>query len=342
MKSPLLAFLFLFLFFANSFSSLVEAKKEFNVLFYNVENLFDTFDDETTADDEFTPIGSRHWTKRRFQKKIANISKAILSSCDFHMPDIVGLCEVENRFVLEQLINKTPLAKFDYQIIHKDSPDPRGIDVAILYRKEQCIPISFNYIPLRDDKGKIIRSREILYACFEVFGKDTLHVYFNHWPSRYGGQTETEHKRIRAAKQVRQEIEKLQQKFRSPKIVLMGDFNDGPNNKSMKDVLMAVEVSALSKNEIVNLSSEWKKRGTLKHKQSWVVFDQVLVTGSLLSQKKGIYTKTDHAEIVGLGFLLEDDPKFLGKRLFRTYHGMKYHGGFSDHLPIRLKLNYSD
>ncbi len=331
------------MFTANSFAQTSNSGEEFNIIFYNVENLFDRFDDPETSDDEFLPQGIRHWTKRRFQKKISNISKVILSSCEFKMPDIIGLCEVENRFVLDELIDKTPLQNFNYQIVHKDSPDARGIDVAMLYRSDQCKPIFFQYIPLKDEDGQTMRSREILYACFELLPKDTLHVFFNHWPSRYGGQSETEHKRIGAAKQLRSEIDKLLQKYTCPKIVLMGDFNDSPNNKSMSESLQAVSVDNQSgTNELVNLSSKWKGKGTLKHRQSWVVFDQILVTDNLLSDHNNWIANPDDVRIVSLNYLLEDDPKFLGKRLFRTYYGMKYQGGFSDHLPIRLKLVYSD
>ena len=344
MKPPLLIFLCSFLLITNSFAQVSTSHNEFNVIFYNVENLFDTLNDPKTADDEFLYHGSRRWTKRRFQKKILNISKVILSSCNFQMPDIIGLCEVENRFVLEELTRKTPLQKFNFQIIHKDSPDPRGIDVALLYRTDQCRPLYYEYIPLKDDAGETIRSREILYACFELLPKDTLHLFFNHWPSRYGGQSETEHKRIKAARQLRDKIDELQQKHKSPKILLMGDFNDTPNNKSISEILKTTTRSNRSNAyELINLSAKWKtNKGTLKYRQSWLVFDQILVTDNLLTSKRKWHTKPDDAQIIMLDYLLEDDPKFLGKRLFRTYYGMKYHGGFSDHLPIRLKLLYLD
>jgi endonuclease/exonuclease/phosphatase family metal-dependent hydrolase len=341
MKSPL--FIILFFFFLNSFGQNLSAEKKFNIVFYNVENLFDNYNDTIILDDEFLPQGDRHWTKKKFDRKINNIGKVLLSSCEFEAPDIIGLCEVENRFVLDKLVRESPIRSLDYKIIHKNSPDPRGIDVAMLYRTERCLPIYFEFIPLRDEAQNIIRTREILYAQFLLQPADTLHLFFNHWPSRYGGQSETEYKRILAAKTAREKVGELFQKYQNPKIILMGDFNDNPGNKSLYETLGALKTGHkdISK-ELINLSSKWKGQGTLKHRQSWAVFDQIIVSGYLLNEKQGWATSTGNATIVCLPFLFEDDTKYQGKKLCRTYYGMRYHGGFSDHLPVRLKLVYSD
>ena len=341
MRSPLF-FITCFV-FLNSFGQAESDKKEFNIVFYNVENLFDTYDDTITLDDEFLPWGDRHWTEKKLKKKINNIGKVLLGSCDFEVPDIIGLCEVENRFVLEKLTKKSPLQSFNYKIIHKDSPDRRGIDVALIYRNEKCRPINFEFIPLKDKKGNVLLSREILYAQFFVLPQDTLHLFFNHWSSRYGGQSETEHKRINAAETLKRKVDQILEKKARPRIVLMGDFNDNPDNKSLSGALDAKRFDNDSvMGELVNLSSNWQGHGTLKHRQSWMVFDQVIVSDYLLNSKNNWKTSAVNATTVSLPFLFEDDTKYQGKKLYRTYYGMRYHGGFSDHLPIRLKLFRAD
>jgi endonuclease/exonuclease/phosphatase family metal-dependent hydrolase len=341
MKSPL--FIILSFLFFNSFGQTSLSKEEFNIVFYNVENLFDTYDDTLTMDDEFLPRGDRYWTKKRFDRKVNNIGKVLLSSCEFEAPDIIGLCEIENRFVLEKLVRKSPIKSFDYEIIHKNSPDHRGIDVSMLYRAEKCSPIYFEFIPLRDDEQNIVRTREILYAQFLLQPADTLHLFFCHWPSRYGGQSETEHKRILAAETVKEKLNQLLKDYSNPKIVLMGDFNDNPENKSLSETLGALKTDQKNiPEELINLSSSWKGQGTLKHRQSWMVFDQIIVSDYLLNEKKNWTTSTENATIVNLPFLFKEDAKYQGKKLYRTYYGMRYQGGFSDHLPVRLKLIYSD
>jgi endonuclease/exonuclease/phosphatase family metal-dependent hydrolase len=314
-----------------------ETADNINILFYNTENLFDTADDPETLDDEFLPGGERHWTNFRLYKKLNQLSKLILAASGFEPPEIIGLCEVENRFVLEKLLDATPLKSSAYSIIHKNSPDERGIDVALLYRDNRVKPLSYGYIPVLNEKQEQQQTREILYAEFLLPGEDTVHVFFNHWPSRYGGQTETEVFRYQAANALKQATEKVQQKSPSAKIVIMGDFNDEPKNRSLKEVLQAVEYETFKNgNELVNLSYNWKQ-GTIKFRQTWSVFDQIIVSGNLLNPR-GRHTSPNLAKVVALPFLFEDDPKFKGKRLNRTYIGFKYNGGFSDHLPLLLKL----
>ena len=308
--------------------------QQINLLFYNVENLFDVENDPLTQDEEFLPKGERHWTKRRLDDKLNKIAKVILASCEFKIPDIVGLCEVENREVLEALIEETPLSNLDYRIIHKDSPDERGIDVALIYRTEQLTPIRYNYIPLLNSTGGPDETREILHASFLCMSEDTLHVFFNHWPSRYSGQAETEPLRILAAQTLKKEIEMVNNQEENAKIVIMGDFNDQPQNKSLKESLRGNPERGV---ELVNLSAAWSPTGTLKYQQSWQIFDQILVSDYLL-QPQGLHTTGKEATIVRLPFLFEKDTKYKGSRLFRTYLGYKYKGGFSDHLPIRLRL----
>jgi len=312
--------------------------KELNILFYNTENFFDIADDSLTLDEEFLPEGSRFWNKKRFEKKRNDIAKVILASCEYQAPAIIGLAEVENRYVLEKLTGEGPLAPFRYGIIHKDSPDERGIDIGLLYRPDMVRPFRYTCIPLKDEQGQLMQTREILYTGFVVASGDTLHVFFSHWPSRYSGQAETEPERMIAALTLRQAVSRLFLSEGSPKIVIMGDFNDQPQNKSLTIGLEAkVQNDPGKPDEIVNLSAAWGPRGTLKFRQSWQIFDQIMVSDFVLNGDR-LHTQPDWAMIVSMPFLLEPDPNFKGKRLFRTYQGYRYHGGISDHLPVRLKL----
>ncbi|MCW0481175.1 endonuclease [Gaoshiqia sediminis] len=339
-KYCLIYFVFAFLPFA-LFSQEGPATTNFYILFYNVENLWDTKDDPQNDDDEFLPQGDRHWTFRRLNQKLNNTAKVILASCGFDAPAIVGLCEVENRGVLDDLTTQTPLSGLKYRIIHKDSPDHRGIDVALLYQPEQVVPIEYEYLPLIGEKGSVLLTREILQACFLFPTGDTLHVFVNHWPSRYSGQAETEAQRLLAAHTLRKAVDELLAVNSRVKVVIMGDFNDQPQNKSMRITLGTVPIDTETRRGLVNLSAAWPPDGTLKHQQSWQVFDQLVVTDCLLSPE-GLHTTPADAQIVKLPFLFEPDPKYGGRRLFRTYLGFKYQGGFSDHLPVRLKLTYTD
>ncbi len=314
-----------------------EEQDHLHVLFYNVENLFDTQDDPITNDDEFLPDGDRRWNDYRFYQKLKQLSKVILSSAGFEPPEIIGLCEIENRFVLEKLLDATPLKSHAYSIIHKDSPDKRGIDVALLYRSDRVTPLFYQYIPVINKRSEVETTREILHAAFLLPGEDTLHVFFNHWPSRYGGQTETEHKRIQAAYALKKAIGEVCADHPSAKIVVMGDFNDQPKNQSLTAGLEAVAADDLKMDgELINLSADWKQ-GTIKYRQSWTVFDQIMVSDQLL-KSNGWHTSPELAYPVTFPFLFELDTKFKGQKLKRTYVGFKYHGGFSDHLSILLKL----
>jgi len=164
----------------------VNAQKKYNIVFYNVENLFDTKKDSLTLDEEFTPTSQRHWTHRRFENKIRMIYKALITAGNGQFPDIIGLAEVENLWVIEQLVNKTPLCNVPYGIIHKDSPDPRGIDVALLYRKDRIKPIDYEHIPISGEGKYKFRTRDILHFTAEL-GREQIHFFVNHWPSRVGG-----------------------------------------------------------------------------------------------------------------------------------------------------------
>lgn len=335
----LIVFLFVLCFTQHSYSQ--QNSDEFSILFYNVENLFDTNDNPLTEDDYFTPNGEYHWTSKRLTGKLLNISKVILSASGWSVPDVVVFCEIENRYILEKLIRDTPLKSIPYKIIHKESPDHRGIDVGLIYNSERFSPLEYNYYPLKIN-GNQINTREILYVLGILNGKDTIHIFGNHWPSRYSGFLETKSLRKAAAALLRTKINELNQKYQSPKIVILGDFNDSPEDESMSEILMAKKVEQpIAENQLYNLFIERPRinSGTMKYQSQWFIFDQIIVSGSLLSTNSGIYTKPENAKFLALPFLLEQDLKFGGQKPFRTYYGFSYNGGFSDHLPVMLQLN---
>jgi len=335
------SFFLFFLCFTSCYSFAQQNNGDFSILFYNVENLFDVYDNPETDDDFFTPEGEFHWTGKRLTAKLLNTSKVILSASGWNVPDIVVFCEIENRYVLEELITNTPLKSVPYKIIHKESPDHRGIDVALIYNSERFFPLEYNYYPLLVN-NKPLNTREILYVSGVVNGKDTVHVFGNHWPSRYSGFLETKSLRKAAATLLRSKVDELNSRFPSPKIVILGDFNDNPEDESVSQILNAKKIGQpVAENQLYNLFYELdrKVQGTLKYQSQWFTFDQIIVSGSLLTADSGIFTKSENAKVVALPFLLEDDQKFGGKKPFRTYYGFSYNGGFSDHLPVLLQLN---
>lgn len=317
-----------------------QSQKDYAVVFYNVENFFDCVDDSLAADEEFTSEGNRYWTHWRFNKKRNNISKALLAAIGWDAPLVIGLCEVENRYVLDRLVKDTPLAKFPFRIIHKESPDHRGIDVACLYNTDLFYPIAYKYYPLISEE-KIESTREILYLSGIVEEKDTLHFFMNHWPSRYSGVLETKSDRERAATLLKEKILELQGVNAKAKIVIMGDFNDQPSDESLSVNLNAASVDeSINSESLYNLSYDWGRDfgGTLKYKSQWFVFDQIIVSGEILNSTQGVFSSVKKASICDDRFLLEEDESYGGKRPHRTYLGFKYKGGFSDHLPIKLVL----
>ena len=339
MRSRTLVIVLLFLFSIQSFSQ--KNTEHISILFYNVENLFDTKNDPQTDDDEFTPTGDRHWTYKRLNSKLLNISKVILSASGWKMPTVVALCEIENRDVLERLILYTPLKSHPYKIIHKESPDHRGIDVAFMYNSEQFIPITYKHFSLKNRDGSVKRTREILYVLGVINDIDTIHFFVNHWPSRYSGVLETKSLRNAAATLLRQQVDNLLELNHTPKIIILGDFNDNPTDESLSKILNAKELNNYPiDSSLYNLSYNWANDnfGTLKYQLRWSVFDQIIISGTLLNATSGLVAKPENATIISHSFLYEKDEKYGGLKPKRTYYGYSYQGGFSDHLPVLLQL----
>ena len=327
-----------FIVFANGIT--VSAQKKYTVIFYNVENLFDTWDDPATADEEYTPRGQKHWTMQRFEDKIRMIYKALITAGEGQFPDIIGLAEVENRWVVEQLISHTPLNRVPYGLIHKESPDPRGIDVALLYRKDRVKPIDFRFIPVSGYGKNPFQSRDILHFTAQL-GTNQIDFFVNHWPSRSGGYIETREKRNIAAGILRQGIDSLLNNNINAKILIMGDFNATPNEECFLSILKAVPYPGDNDSgSLINLATYWSKQaeGTIKNAGQWEIFDQMICSSDLLTGNT-LKIVPQMGRICDFWFLLEPDPTYLGKKPFRTYLGPVYHGGISDHLPVKISLS---
>lgn len=338
MKSLVLGLLLFFSLIVPSFSQENALSDEFTFMFYNIENFFDCENDTLTQDDEFTPNGDRRWNFGKFHEKADRLSKVILAAGKWNAPVLIGLCEVEGQKALEVLIKQTPLNKYSYKIIHKDSPDTRGIDVALIYRSELFKPFDYKAIPVKDPLSSDFKTRDILQISGILNNCDTIHIFINHWPSRYGGLMETWRYRKLAAEILQMKIQELYIDCPKAKIICMGDFNDTPEDDSLAKTLKAVRTDSPEIiGELINLSFEWMTRPiqTLKNLYSWQVFDQWIVSDFFTTNSGCL--KFKKAEIFDASFLLEPDKKYGGVKPKRTYVGFKYQDGFSDHLPILIR-----
>jgi predicted extracellular nuclease len=309
-------------------------------MFYNVENLFDTIDDPITRDEEFTPEGSKRWTSFRYYSKLQKTAKVIIAVGAWQSPEIIGLCEIENRRTLEDLIRLTPLSSLDYAIIHKESPDHRGIDVGLLYKKSSFEPVYYDFIKIDFPFDPDATTRDILYAKGILKEKDTLHVFINHWPSRYGGKEQSAPRRIRAAFLLRQFIDSLQIVSPDASIIIAGDFNDEPFDKSISSVLGAGDDST-SHTALLNLMIPLKKKGkgSYKYQYEWSMIDQIIVSNSMKSPSNKLSIIPGTLAILKTDWLLEEDKRYPGNKPFRTYAGPRYINGYSDHLPVFVDIN---
>lgn len=297
------------------------------VLFYNVENLFDTEVDSTRAYNEFSPQSKKKWNKYRLNKKINELAKC-LAATDENGPEFIGLAEIENELILKKLTSQPLLYQHHYEILHFESKDVRGIDVAFLYKPSVFDLISYKKIII---KKKRRPTRDIILVMgIHKPSKDTLAFYVNHWPSRYGGAKKSEKSRVQAAITLQNQMDSIQKKHPHCKQITMGDFNDSPQDSSMSKVLDNKEYVNLFRDSIF-------KYGSLKYKSRWQVFDQFIVSKNLIKADK---LKLNSVQIFSPEWLLEKDKKYGGKKPFRTYLGPRYHGGISDHLPVILKLEY--
>lgn len=304
-------------------------KSTHTVAFYNVENLFDTFDDRGVGDGNFTPDGYLNWTKERYQTKLENIAK-VLSSLNDNVPTIIGLAEVENKKTLEDLLNTSPLSNFNLKIVHEDGADTRGIDCALIYNadyfeldswKSFDVPI----FPVNAD----IKTRDIVYVKGTILD-EIVHIYVNHWPSRRDGTKESEFKREHVADFLSEKVNDIISDNEDANIIIMGDFNDEPTNQSIQSLILKTK----------NLKPVPTKgnEGTINHQGNWLLFDHFITSNSLMDDKK-IDLTPNKSSIFFEEWILYTNPKYKDQKPNRTYGGKNYYGGYSDHLPVWIEIS---
>lgn len=329
-------FLFLTVCFAIPVS--LFSQQELTVLFCNAENLFDPENDPLKDDDAYTPDGDYHWTSSRYWDKLDAISKVIVAANEDQAPVLVGLSEVENQTVLNDLSARSALRNAGYRFVMTDSPDRRGIDVALMYRKSFFRLLAHESLRVNLKPYGGGATRDILHVTGMLENLDTIDVYVCHWPSRYGGTQQTQKLRMCAAQTVRESVDSIFRVRRKPYVIIMGDLNDGPDAVSVREGLNAhpyAQGKNLKDSELVTLMDPLDD-GSYKYEGVWDKYDQFIVSASFLN---GLgCTEMLDVDIMDLPFLLLDDDKHGGVKPFRTFNGRKYQKGFSDHLPVKLHL----
>lgn len=316
------------LFFLLFFSLNAVQAQELKCAFYNVENLFHPAWDSINTDFEFTKEGKKQWDSIKYYDKLNKLSKVILSmsSDSMEAPSLIGFAELESAKVLEDLIHRPALQKLDYQWVHYDSPDRRGIDVGLIYRKSKLRLIESEAIKYSNAEEPDYKSRDILYCKFYHQDFDSISIYINHWPSRYGGVEKSSPRRIAAAQVLSTHIEN---NFSSGIGLIMGDFNDEPTDSSLS--LLSRETGF--KNLMLELDHSW---GSHRYKGNWAYLDQILLANSNEAVEIGKFN------VHKPKFLLTEDKRYPGLQPFRSFFGDFYAGGFSDHLPIFIELKIKE
>jgi hypothetical protein len=315
------------------------------IAFYNLENLFDYEDDPMTFDNDRTPDGKDHWTKEIYHAKLKNMAKVIAeigSDLTGTTPAIIAVCEIENRRVLEDLLNQEPLLHKDYGIIQFDSPDRRGIDVGLLYRKKLFSPTNFEVHELLiyndNDISKRIFTRDQLLVSGMLDG-EKIHIIVNHWPSRRGGEARSRPKRIKAAKLNKKIIDSLFSIDPYAKIITMGDLNDDPLSSSVKDVLNTKKDRySLKMKELFNPMENMFRKGlgTLAWRDGWNLFDQIIISSELMKKEYSSY-RFYKAGIYNKSYLANSQGQYKGYP-YRSFVNSSFTGGYSDHFPVFVYL----
>lgn len=322
-------------------TSLAQADKDtlsFRVMSYNVENLFDTTDNPLTNDQDYLPTAIRRWNHYKYREKLDNIARTIIAVGEGEAPALVGLCEVEGDSVLHALTRYSALREAGYRYLMTHSQDERGINVALLYQRHLFKPVHQQSIVIKKPGKQSRPTRDILHVSGQLINGDTLDVFICHFPSRSSGMRETEPYRMQAATQLKQAADSLMRIRKHPQLLIMGDMNDQPNNRSIRQVLAAQHpTDEIHKQQLYHLlSSPDKKKRTFSYKYQgrWSLLDHILVSGTLLLRDATLHTSPRQAGVARLPFLLIEDNQYGGVKPFRSYHGMKYQGGYSDHLPV--------
>ncbi len=316
------------------------SQNRFRVMEYNVENLFDCEHDTLKNDLEFMPGSVRKWTSFRYWDKLLKIARVIVAAGEDYVPDLVALCEVENDRVVRDLIGRSPLRETGYRYVMTSSPDQRGIDVALLYQPGTFRLLESRSIRIPSSQINRPPTRDILHVTGKVVTGDTLDVFVCHMPSRSGGQKESEPYRFFTASILKEQADSVMRRRVRPHLLLTGDFNDYPTDASIMEVLGAkAPFGTVEERGLYNLMAGRRKEGTYRYRGKWGILDQMIVSGLLLSEQAAFRTSYEQARILAFPFLLMEEERYGGAVPFRTYWGVRYQGGYSDHLPILLELS---
>ena len=327
----------------STLSSFAQDRKllPFSVAFYNIENLFDTITNSGKHDVEFIPTGSYEWNTKKYYSKLDNIAY-VLSWLGREItplgPAVIGLAEIENRAVLEDLVSRKDLEKSNLQIVHYDSPDRRGIDVALLYNPLLFSVVSSKPYRLTIPEEPDFTTRDVLLVSGLMDG-EKFHFLVNHWPSRWGGEKASRYRRVAAAKLNRHIHDSLRIADPDSKVIIMGDLNDDPNNVSARDALgAAMKRKDVKPNGLFNPMAELHAKGvgTLAYQGRWNLFDQLIISDNLLGTDRNTF-KFWKAEIFNRDFLITKEGQYKGYPL-RTFSGNAFLNGYSDHFPVLIYL----
>lgn len=327
-----------------SFSSLAQEKVNYKIAcvgFYNLENLFDYEDDPLIRDEEYMPDSEKAWDSTKYHTKVNHMAKVISRIGTKYTPDgaaMLGVCEVENRGVLEDLVKDPQISERNYKIVHFDSPDKRGIDVGFLYQEKYFKFKHANKYPVTFLDAPEKKTRDQLVISGEMDGEE-VNVIVAHWPSRGGGKQKSQPRRIEAAKVGRKIIDSLMTVNPAAKIIYMGDLNDDPVDVSCTDYIKARgKRNNLKKGELYNTMWDYYKagNGTLAWRDTWNLFDQIIITKSMLAEDASTYV-FHKAEVFRENFMIQQMGKYKGYPL-RTFAGGLYTNGYSDHFPTYIIL----
>jgi len=316
------------------------ATKIATIVSWNVENLFDTIDAPDIIDEEFLPSSDLNWNTEKYFQKLKNLDYVLSNINTNELPELIALQEVENLEVLKDLIKQDGLSKAKYGIVHQESPDMRGIDVALLYRSDAFVVMGTEMLRVKIELEPDFKTRDIMY----VFGKlngDKIHIFINHWSSRRGGEMESEPKRMASAILARKKIDEIQKADKNAKIILLGDFNDTPLNSSIKMGLQAGNNLVPEKpGSLYNLMYDLALNGKGSHSYNgkWNMLDNIVVSYPLLWAKDGFSVNFSTT-----GLFFDEKTVFLNNKTGfwqpnRTFSGNRYYAGFSDHLPVFVQL----
>ena len=319
--------------------------KPYSVVFYNLENLFDIYNDPETHDDEFTPQGVKQWNETRYQKKLYNMERVLfdIAAQQKEYPIVIGVSEIENRSVLEDLISQPKLKGANYRICHYDSPDARGVDVAFLYRPDVFKIQGSDNIKLQVEGLPNFRTRDLV-VMWGTIEDEPFYFLVSHWPSRLGGKEASQFKRDACAKQIREIKDSLLRENPATKVIVMGDFNDDATDDSIVEVMGAKgKVKELESGDFFNPYNEMLRAGlgTLAYQDEWNLFDNICVTENLVNAERGklkiLKGKKYYGNIFTRPYMLQLEGQYKNYPL-RTFVSNNFQDGYSDHFPVYIYI----